>query len=122
MKFFKVSMLTIGGLFAALMVLGLFAGQADGGLGLASTAQQQVRAGLRDPGSAQFRSVRVVGQRPYERAVCGEVNAKNAFGAYTGFQGFVALVRRDGDRVFITRIIRQEAGGDFGVEWRVNCA
>jgi hypothetical protein len=121
MKFLKWSALTIGGLFAALIVLGLAVGPADGGLGLASAAQQQVRAGLRDPGSAQFRNVRVIGQRPYERAVCGELNARNALGGYTGFQGFVATVRRSGDQVFITRIIRQEAGGEFAVEWRVHC-
>lgn len=43
-----------------------------------------VIATLKDPSSAQFRNVVLKGG-----AVCGEVNAKNAFGGYVGFQHFV---------------------------------
>lgn len=45
----------------------------------AAVAQQ-----LRDPDSAQFRNI--IGS---DDAYCGEVNAKNGFGAYTGFRKFV---------------------------------
>lgn len=38
---------------------------------------------LRDPSSAQFRNIREGAE-----TACGEVNAKNAFGAYTGFREF----------------------------------
>ncbi|WP_304273996.1 hypothetical protein [Caulobacter segnis] len=38
---------------------------------------------LRDPSSAQFRNVRVTGSH-----VCGEINGKNGFGAYSGFVRF----------------------------------
>ncbi len=49
-----------------------------------------VRARLRDPDSAEFRNVGFYsgGESP---AVCGEVNAKNAFGGYTGYERFIAL-------------------------------
>jgi hypothetical protein len=46
--------------------------------------------GLRDPQSAQFRNV-VTKSIAENRLlmVCGEVNAKNAYGGYVGFQRFV---------------------------------
>jgi len=56
--------------------------------------------GLKDPGAAQFRTVRVVAH--YNgRLVCGEINGKNGFGAYVGFREFVgspggAMVQRAG--------------------------
>jgi hypothetical protein len=40
---------------------------------------------LRDPGSAQFRDVRTGDAG----SICGEINAKNALGAYVGFQRFL---------------------------------
>lgn len=42
-----------------------------------------IAARLRDPSSAQFRSMDV-----YDHCVLGEVNGKNAFGAYAGFGEF----------------------------------
>jgi len=52
-------------------------------------AMRVVADSLKDPGSAQFRKVRLV---PYsQRAViCGEVNGKNSYGGYAGFKRFVA--------------------------------
>lgn len=43
-----------------------------------------VAARMRDPSSVQFRDLTGEGD-----TVCGEVNAKNGFGAYVGFQRFV---------------------------------
>ncbi|MBD1224936.1 hypothetical protein IC789_09150 [Acinetobacter seifertii] len=43
--------------------------------------QQLVRNALKDGDSAKFRN---------QWELCGEVNAKNSFGAYTGFQRFIA--------------------------------
>lgn len=56
-------------------------------------AKTTVSNGLRDPGSAQFRNVRVV---PYQigKVVCGEVNGKNAYGGYVGFTAFVSGVNQ----------------------------
>lgn len=47
----------------------------------------QVVNQLKDPDSAQFRNLRVVSGGA---ALCGEVNAKNSYGGYTGFKSFVA--------------------------------
>jgi hypothetical protein len=49
-----------------------------------SEAKDIVRAKLRDASSAQFRNVRETAGG----TVCGEVNSKNAYGAYTGFEPF----------------------------------
>lgn len=50
-----------------------------------SKAQEIAARNLKDPSSAQFRDVR----EARGGAVCGEMNGKNAFGAYTGFKRFV---------------------------------
>lgn len=57
-------------------------------------AEDSVREKLRDPPSAQFRNVHV--NRLDSKTVCGEVNAKNAFGGYQGFMRFAA--EADGSR------------------------
>ena len=46
--------------------------------------KENVRGELRDPDSAEFRRVNLTRE---EEAIylCGQVNAKNAFGGYTGF-------------------------------------
>lgn len=55
--------------------------------GLAEFALKQR---MKDPDAAQFRNERMY-TRGDTLVVCGEVNAKNGFGGYTGFKGFVAL-------------------------------
>lgn len=45
-----------------------------------------VTASLKDPLSAQFRNEKV------GKAVCGELNAKNSYGAYNGFKRYIALI------------------------------
>lgn len=47
-------------------------------------AQKRVASELRDPTGAEFRNSRIK-----DGWVCGEVNGKNAYGGYTGFQRFV---------------------------------
>ncbi len=51
-------------------------------------AQEQISAQLVDPASAQFRNLRLVKGNKGVTLVCGEVNAKNKMGGYTGFKGF----------------------------------
>lgn len=72
--------------------LGLIAGSAIRtyfalGSGMLETGydhiEEAVAAELRDPSSAQFRNI-----REGTEAACDEVNAKNTFGAYTGFREF----------------------------------
>jgi len=50
-----------------------------------------VAASLRDPASALFREVFYARKKKGD-AVCGEVNATNGFGGYTGFQPFVVTL------------------------------
>ncbi|WP_070401292.1 hypothetical protein [Hydrogenophaga sp. PML113] len=53
--------------------------------------QRLVSDRLKDPGSAQFRNVRVQQylQGPL-KIICGEINAKNSYGGYVGFRQFAA--------------------------------
>lgn len=51
----------------------------------AAEAKRFVANRMKDPGSVQFRDVRSYGGG----VVCGESNAKNGYGAYTGFKAFV---------------------------------
>lgn len=63
---------------------------------------------LKDPASAQFRNVRVQLRKVSDKhgnkgdSMCGQVNAKNSFGGYTGFQAFY-IIQMDGQKpsVFI---------------------
>lgn len=74
------------GLMCLLLSPALFLGACEN---RTSLAKHQVVALLRDPGSAKFRNIKT-----NESAVCGEVNGKNAFGAYSGFKRFVSAEGR----------------------------
>lgn len=60
-------------------------------------ARTSVAGHLKDPDSAKFRNERQVS----DVAVCGEVNGKNTFGAYSGFAQFLAKKRPGGFDVII---------------------
>jgi hypothetical protein len=47
---------------------------------------------LKDADSAKFRAMRYKMDTPEGWTMCGEVNAKNSYGGYVGFQPFYALV------------------------------
>ncbi|MBP5790611.1 MAG: hypothetical protein J6W29_10330 [Neisseriaceae bacterium] len=53
--------------------------------------REWVKSNLKDPSSAQFRN---------QVEFCGEVNAKNAFGGYTGFKKFIAIATKEKQVVF----------------------
>ena len=53
-------------------------------------AQRAVRNTLKDPDSAQFKDVFANYTEAVGLVACGQVNAKNSFGAYTGFRAFVS--------------------------------
>lgn len=61
-----------------------------------SRLKVQVRNRLKDPDSAEFSNLVVYQQKAAPRdtvfgyTLCGEVNAKNSFGGYGGYQKFVA--------------------------------
>ena len=49
--------------------------------------QEQVAQVLKDPSSAQFQNVQALDEEAFWY-ICGEVNGKNSFGAYAGFDRF----------------------------------
>jgi len=55
---------------------------------LIAIAKQDAANSLKDPGSANFRNVRVI-RKPDRKLVCGDVNGKNSFGGYSGYQPFM---------------------------------
>lgn len=61
--------------------------------------RKPVLAKLNDPASAQFRNERTIGWTPYNAILCGEVNAKNRMGGYTGFAAFFAAAKVEADIV-----------------------
>lgn len=53
-------------------------------------AERAVRASLKDPDSAQFKDVYANYTVEFGVVACGQVNAKNSLGGYTGFKRFVS--------------------------------
>lgn len=51
-------------------------------------AKQKASYNLMDPSAAQFRNMFAISRGMGDDTVCGEMNAKNAYGAYTGFKPF----------------------------------
>lgn len=76
--------------------------------------EEGVRQRLKDPYSAKFRGSSMYTGGP-ARVVCGEVNAKNSFGGYTGFEGFVAA----GDVIVLASDMKNQA--EFADLWRQAC-
>lgn len=66
-------------------------------------AQQVMREMMKDPATVQFRRARIV-KKDGLRFVCGEINAKNSYGGYVGFQRFIStpqgVVIMDGDKLY----------------------
>lgn len=60
--------------------------------------QAAVADTLRDPESARFRGVRVVREADGGNALCGELNARNAYGGYVGYEAFYAPLVTVGDK------------------------
>lgn len=77
-------------LIAATLMLATATAQAAPPPPNARAIQQAVAAELRDPGAAQFRGIRVIATTEAGANVCGEVNAKNGYGGFTGWQPFFA--------------------------------
>lgn len=78
-----------------------------------AAGQVAIKNQLRDPGSAKFRNVHFYsgGGVP---VTCGEVNAKNAFGGYTGFERFVAAAD-------IISATESQVDGGLGPVWDKYC-
>jgi hypothetical protein len=70
-------------------------------------AMDEIKQVVKDPSSLQFRN---------QRGSCGEVNSKNSFGAYTGFQRYMAV---PGLAVFERDSAM--APGEFSKAWNKAC-
>ena len=70
---------------------------------ISETARDQVKYEMKDPGSAQFRNMRVYSFSGPGGGyvVCGEVNGKNSMGGYAGFQPFRTSVGGKTSNVYI---------------------
>ncbi|WP_423708625.1 hypothetical protein [Undibacterium sp. WLX3042] len=79
--------LIIGSAAIAVAALGFFVVRNMAESKKIESLKQQVTHNLKDPESAKFREVKL---NKAKTALCGEVNAKNGFGAYGGYQPFVA--------------------------------
>lgn len=83
-------------------------------------AKTAVAHDLKDPGSAQFRGTYISEERA-TRFLCGEINAKNSYGAYVGFRKFVAT----DETGYGLNMIRPERGearqNMFDRVWIDNC-
>ena len=82
---------------------------------LIQTAETFIAYSLKDPDSAKFRNViinkvenKAPNSKPIRLAVCGEVNGKNAFGAYSGYQQFAVSAIGEKPRGGI-----ENEGGDY---------
>ena len=77
--------------------------------------QDGVKQRLKDPSSAEFRNSRFV---DFEGVpiVCGEVNAKNSFGGYGGFQHFIASGTK------LAFLEQDMEPSEFGTAWNKMCA
>ena len=64
-----------------------------------ASIQKLIEGKLRDPASAQFRGLRAL-RAEQTLYVCGEVNARNGFGGYTGYVPFIVTSQNErGGRV-----------------------
>ncbi|MFP7605324.1 hypothetical protein [Serratia quinivorans] len=80
-------------LLIVIALLGL-AGCKPGAEKATEIGQKEISSAMRDPDSSKFRYVRFIQKEESEDGtvkgvVCGQVNAKNAFGAYPGFTPFI---------------------------------
>ncbi len=74
--------------------------------------QREIKKRLKDPESAQFRNSAFYNSKV--PVVCGEVNSKNGFGGYTGFQRFVAAGK-------VVVVESEMARGEMNKVWAQLC-
>ena len=73
-----------------------------------------VRLKLKDADSAEFRNVYFKRGSDGVPVACGEVNSKNSFGGYSGYQQFISAGKPE-----LTYL--QEQASDFDTVWRRFC-
>lgn len=75
---------------------------------------------FRDPASAKFRNM-VIRKYGDGSIVCGEVNAKNKYGAYIGYKRFLAGgAYSEGDDIFVYKMIEDTSSNDKNIIASIN--
>ncbi|HHY0523017.1 TPA: hypothetical protein ACVU5K_004812 [Vibrio parahaemolyticus] len=77
--------------------------------------QMAVKEKLKDSGSAKFRNLFFNRSKDGIPVTCGEVNSKNSFGAYSGYQRFVS-----GGSIELT-FLEEEVSDGFSKVWKTLC-
>ena len=82
------------------------------------SGKNEITTGFFDPASVQFRNLktRIVFS---SYAVCGELNAKNRYGAYTGFKRFSAILSATSDLKYQGGAVEGDAS--FDRTWSTYC-
>lgn len=83
-------------------------------IGWMQKGQEAAKAKLKDPASAQFRKVYFHQGADGIPMTCGEVNSKNSFGGYGGYQKFIS-----GGKPELTFL--EEEAADFAAVWNRFC-
>lgn len=78
-------------------------------------AERAVRAGLKDPESAKFGKLIAVKTEAGGVLVCGDVNARNSFGAYGGSKKFMWSLS-------VTVLEESMPAREFAKAWNATCA
>ncbi|TFW16677.1 hypothetical protein [Duganella callida] len=78
---------------------------------LTQLGEKYVREKILEPGQAQFRN-QFIGKGG---APCGEVNAKDAFGAYIGYQRYISVARD------LTLLAQDVSPAEFEAQWQQLC-
>lgn len=78
---------------------------------LIAMGEKYVKEKIREPASAQFRN-QFIGKGG---APCGEVNAKDAFGTYLGYQRYISVARE------LTMLAQDLSPDEFEESWREMC-
>lgn len=102
-------------LFAAAMAITPAAAQKSSSAKFVNDAKKVVADAFRDPDSVRFRDMGIYQKYNSElKYICGEVNAKNGYGAYVGYKSFYATARD------ATVIMDEENRLDW-IYYRENC-
>jgi hypothetical protein len=112
-----INVMRLGGLTSALMLTLAACGksaaqqQQEDVATLTSQGEKYVKEKVLEPAAAQFRN-QFIGKGG---APCGEVNTKDAFGGYIGFQRYIAVARD------LTLLAQDVAPEEFEQNWRQLC-
>jgi hypothetical protein len=113
----KTDLALAGGLVLALCVSLGACGESEAekrreeAVNLTRLGEKYVREKVREPQAALFRN-QFIGKTG---APCGEVNAKDAFGAYIGYQRYISVARD------LTLMAQDVAPAEFEASWTQLC-